>query len=81
MGANYSFKLNSIQTYAPQFFGYSNSVLAIVGDEPTGENFPGRISGNYLGTHEQYLGWVQSTVTSKKYFSVFFVKSLLQVAK
>ena len=46
-----------------------------------GEPPGGRTSRNYLGTHEQYLVWVQSTVTSKKYFSVFFVKSLLQVAK
>ena len=28
--AEYSFYVKSIATYAPQFFGYNNSVLAIV---------------------------------------------------
>ena len=30
MGADYSFYVKSIATYAPTFFGYNNSVLAIV---------------------------------------------------
>ena len=30
LGAEYSFYMKSIATYAPQFFGYNNSVLAIV---------------------------------------------------
>jgi hypothetical protein len=31
MGADYSFYVKSIATYAPTFLGYNNSVLAIVG--------------------------------------------------
>ena len=30
MGADYSFYVKSIATYAPTFLGYNNSVLAIV---------------------------------------------------
>jgi hypothetical protein len=30
MGADYAFYAKSIATYAPTFFGYNNSVLAIV---------------------------------------------------
>ena len=30
MGANYSFELNFIETYAPQFFGQNNSLLGSV---------------------------------------------------
>ena len=30
MGADYSFALNSIETYAPQYFGHNNLFLGIV---------------------------------------------------
>jgi hypothetical protein len=30
MGADYSFDLNSIETYAPQFFGHNNLFLGSV---------------------------------------------------
>ena len=30
MGADYSFELNSIETYAPQFFGHNNLFLGSV---------------------------------------------------
>jgi hypothetical protein len=31
MGADYSFELNSIETYAPQFLGHNNLFLGSVG--------------------------------------------------
>ena len=33
IGANYSFELNSIETYAPQFFGHNNLFLGSVSSE------------------------------------------------
>ena len=35
MGAEYSFYVKSIATYAPMFLGYNDSVLAIVNELPT----------------------------------------------
>ena len=39
MGADYSFYVNSIATYAPTFLWYNNSVLAIVIDDAVPQPF------------------------------------------
>ena len=49
MGANYLFELNSIETYAPQYFGHNNLVLGIVKGILHQENFRTKSLGRDVG--------------------------------
>ena len=48
MGADYSFELNSIETYAPQFFGHNNLFLGSVYTYKVSMDFAKKASNRHL---------------------------------
>ena len=65
MGANYSFYVKSIATYAPAFLGYNNSVLA-------------RVRGNILVHPKSHLN-LEMNAKNKFGISIFILQIYIKL--